>query len=75
MAVVKQAGPCMVRGCTGRTQADHEVCFRCRVMLQSGKTVPSTAWFATELEFLTRQNEEATAKVMWLNKQTGEGRR
>lgn len=60
---------CLVRGCGGRIQPDSELCERCYVMLSRGVLIPSAAWFATELEFLNRQNEEAMNRICDLHRE------
>lgn len=60
---------CMVRGCSGRIQPESELCERCYVMLSRGILIPSTAWFATELEFTNTQNEEAMNRICDLHRE------
>ncbi len=58
---------CLVKGCTGKTFKDRGLCSRCYVMLSQGSLLPSSAWFAVELEFVNQQNHHAMEQVRLLH--------
>lgn len=66
---------CLVRGCGGRVQDDIKLCDRCYVMLSRGLLMPSAAWFATELEFMDKQNHQAIQRICDLSKELEEAKR
>ena len=70
----KRRNTCLVRGCGGHAQEDIELCERCYVMLSRGLLMPSPAWFATELEFMNKQNHEAMQKICDLNSELEEAK-
>jgi len=71
----KERNTCLVRGCGGSSQDDIQLCERCYVMLSRGLLMPSTSWFATELEFVNKQNQEAMQKICDLSSELEEAKR
>jgi len=63
---------CVVKGCGTKTPPGTQLCERCHVMLSRGVLMQSTAWFATELEFLNTQNYHAMEQVRQLHAKVNE---
>lgn len=49
-----------------------QLCPLCHYMLSTGDIRQSTAWFASELEFLNKQNDHAMEQVRLLHEQVNE---
>jgi len=63
---------CVVKGCGAKTPPHTQLCSRCHVMLSRGLVMPSGAWFAIELEFLTQQNHTAMEQIRHLHDKVNE---
>jgi len=63
---------CVVKGCGTNTPPNIQLCQRCFTMLSRGVLMQSTAWFATELEFLNTQNYHAMEQVRQLHDKVNE---